>query len=413
MKTVKYNYVAGLAFACLLLLPEVSQAQDKGNGPQDIFLNKSTKTLLEKGTPALFDHLAARRNALLKWRLIPASELQPVVLRAQAVAKNRGGFRELRVRRFHYIGDCNYAHGGQDAGVNTPTTAQAVFASDIADSYLNQAALLGIPIDSLSIEIHSRPDKEKTDRVAYPRNFLYTVYIDSPASDEQLQELTRLAEANSAVVNFVKAPQNVTADIDYKTSPKNKVVKGLTLPGLREYLQGKHQALEASKKAYEAEKAKNKGKRKAPEEQRGPVVKVFSNGVRQLTIHDKYQILHDNPVYLGGSDLGMTSRENLLGVLATCITHITEIQAATLGVTLDSLAVTVEAQWDPRAGRKGFENVPDYPTDVHYTLHVSTPETHKRIEELQAAVEKVCPIYNLFKDTQTFEARIVRTGREK
>lgn len=410
MKNSKFKNVAALAIAGLLLFPEVSDAQNYG--PENVFVNQSTKELLEKGTPSLLDHLAARRNTLLKWQLIPANELQPVVLRAQAVAKNRGGFRELRVRRFHYIGDCNYAHGGQDAGVNTPTTAQAVFASDIADSYLNQAALLGIPINSLEIEIHDRPDTVNTGRVWYPRNFLYTVYIDTPASDEQLKELTRLAEENSPVVNFVKAVQNVTADIDYKTSPKKKVIGGLTLPGLREYLQGKRQALEASKKLAEKERAKKKGKKAEPSEKEGPIVKVFNNGVRQLTVHGKYLILHDNPEYLGGSDLGMTSRENLLGVLATCITHITEIQAATLNVTLDSLYVTVEAQWDPRAGRKGFENVPDYPTNVHYTLHVSTPETLDRIKELQAAVEKICPIYNLFKDTQTFEPRIVRTGKK-
>lgn len=411
MRNGIYNNVAALAIAGLLLFPEVSNAQNYG--PENVFVNQSTKALLEKGTPSLLDHLAARRSALLKWQLIPANELQPVVLRAQAVAKNRGGFRELRVRRFHYIGDCNYAHGGQDAGVNTPTTAQAVFASDIADSYLNQAALLGIPINSLEIEIHDRPDAENTGRVWYPRNFLYTVYIDTPASDEQLQELTTLAEKNSPIVNFVKAVQNVTADIDYKTSPKKKVIGGLTLPGLREYLQGKRQALEASRKLAEKERAKKKGKKAEPSEKEGPVVKVFNNGVRQLTIHDKYLILHDNPEYLGGSDLGMTSRENLLGVLATCIAHITEIQAATLGVTLDSLAVSVEAQWDPRAGRKGFENVPDYPTGVHYTLHVSTPESLDRIKYLQEAVEKVCPIYNLFKDTQTFEARVVRAGGKK
>lgn len=411
MKNSIFNNVTALAIAGLLLFPEVSNAQNYG--PENVFVNQSTKELLEKGTPSLLDHLAARRSALLKWQLIPASELQPVVLRAQAVAKNRGGFRELRVRRFHYIGDCNYAHGGQDAGVNTPTTAQAVFASDIADSYLNQAALLGIPINSLEIEIHDRPDTEKTNRVAYPRNFLYTVYIDTPASDEQLQELTKLAEKNSPVVNFVKAVQNVTADIDYKTSPKKKVIGGLTLPGLREYLQGKRQALEASKKVAEKERAKKKGKKAEPSEKEGPVVKVFNNGVRQLTVHGKYLILHDNPEYLGGSDLGMTSRENLLGVLATCITHITEIQAATLNVTLDSLYVTVEAQWDPRAGKPGFEDVPDYPTNVHYTLHVDTPETLDRIKELQATVEKICPMYNLFKDTQTFEPRIVRTGSKK
>lgn len=385
-------------------------------GPQSVFVNPDVKQRLAQNAVTLREHLLHRRAALLQWQSLPASELQPVTLRVQAVAKNRGGQRELRVRRFHYLGDCGYSHGGQDSGVDTPTTAQAVFASDLADSFLNQAALLGIPIDSLSIELHGRPDTEKTDRVYYPRNFLYTVYIDTPATDAELEQLTALAEANSPVVNFIKKAIELTHDIDLQPSPKGR--KANTLAGLREYLQGKRQAQQASKQQAELLrkqlKAGQEPSRRERKEQTGPIVRVLSNGVRELTVNGKYLILHDNPEYLGGSNTGMTSRENLLGVLATCITHITEGQAAQLNIPLDSLALSVEAKWDPRAGRKGFEQVHDYPTDIHYTLHVKSPENKQRIEELLEAVEKVCPMYNLFKDgPQTFEARIVRTGKNK
>lgn len=381
-------------------------------GPQLVFVNPDTKNRLEQNAVTLREHLLHRRAALLQWNSLPAFELQPVILRVQAVAKNRGGQRELRVRRFHYLGDCGYGHGGQDSGVDTPTTAQAVFASDLADSYLNQAALLGIPIDSLSIELHGRPDSVKTGRVFYPRNFLYTVYIDTPASDEELERLASLAEAHSPVVNFIKEATELSHDIDYQSSPKSHVVKGSTLAGLREYLQGKRQATLANKKQYE--KLLKDLDKNPPKEKVGPIVRVLNNGVRELTVNGKYLILHDNPQYLGGSNTGMTARENLLGVLATCITHIAEGQAASLDIALDSLALSVDAKWDPRSGRPGFEQVPDYPTDIHYTLHVKSPESPQRIEELLEAVEKVCPMYNLFKDgPQTFEKRIIRVSRKK
>lgn len=383
-------------------------------GPQSVFVSNTTKSRLEQNAAPLREHLLHRKAALQQWLALSPTELQPVTLRVQAVAKNRGGMRELRVRRFHYIGDCGYSHGGQNSGVDTPTTAQAVFASDLADSYLNQAALLDIPIDSLSIELHGRPDSVKTSRVFYPRNFIYTVYIDTPASDEQLNRLAKLAEENSPVVNFIKRAVSVSHDIEITPSPRERTVGGSTLPGLRDYLAGKRQAIEASAKQYEQLKKELAKNPKQQKEKAGPVVRVLNNGARELTVNGKYLILNDNPAYLGGSNVGMTSRENLLGVLATCITHITEGQAASLGVTLDSLALSVDAQWDPRAGRKGFENVPDYPTDVHYTLHVSTPESHERIEQLLNAVEKICPMYNLFKDgPQTFERRLVRIGKSQ
>lgn len=377
-------------------------------GPLDIFRSNSTKTRLEKNAPSLRNHLKERKVALEAWNAIPGSELQPVTLTANVTAKNRSGVRELRIREFHYIGDCGYAHGGQDSGVDTPTTAQAVFASDLADSYLNQAALLGIDIDSLTIEIHGQPDKVPTGRVWYPRNFLYTLYIDSPASDAELEKLATLAEQNSAVATLVKAAVVPQLSIDRKESPREKKVEGATLAGLREYIWGKRQAFQASKAKAEKAKIDTAAIRKALAPKRGPWVKVFPNGVRQLTVNDKYLILHDNPAYLGGTNVGMTSIEGVLGILGTCITHISLGQAAERALDVDSISLTVQAEWDPRAGRKGFENLSIAPQNVRYTLHVQTPENDQTVKEWIEAVEKICPMYNLFKDTQTFEHKIVR-----
>jgi uncharacterized OsmC-like protein len=380
-------------------------------GPQDIFKSNKQKAKLEKNAPSLRYHLTERKKALEAWNAIPASELQPVTLTANVTAKNRSGVRELRVREFHYIGDCGYAHGGQDSGVDTPTTAQAVFASDLADSYLNQSALLGIDIDSLTIEIHGQPDKVKTNRVWYPRNFLYTIYIDSPASDAELEKLAVLAEQNSAVATLVKAAVVPQLTIDRKESPREKKIEGATLAGLREYIWGKRQALQASKakaEAARAQQADKKAVRQVVAPKQGPWVKVFPNGVRQLTVNDKYLILHDNPAYLGGTDIGMTSIEGVLGILGTCITHISLGQAAERALDVDSISLTVQAEWDPRAGRKGYENLSIAPQNVRYTLHVLTPESEQTVKEWIEAVEKICPMYNLFKDTQTFEHRIVR-----
>ena len=386
-------------------------ASAQAQGPLDIFRSDATKQQLEQNAPSLRSHLKQRKVALEAWKAISPRDLKQVTVTANVTAKNRAGIRELRVRDFHYIGDCGYSHGGQDSGVDTPTTAQAVFASDLADSYLNQAALLGIDIDSLTIEIHGQPDKVKTNRVWYPRNFLYTIYIDSPASDAELEKVAVLAEQNSAVATLVKAAVVPQLTIDRKESPREKKIEGATLAGLREYIWGKRQALQASKakaEAARAQQADKKAVRQVVAPKQGPWVKVFPNGVRQLTVNDKYLILHDNPAYLGGTDIGMTSIEGVLGILGTCITHISLGQAAERALDVDSISLTVEAEWDPRAGRKGFEKVSIAPQNVRYTLHVKTPESAQTVKEWIEAVEKICPMYNLFKDTQTFEHRIVR-----
>lgn len=394
-----------LAFTIAALsVATAAQAQ----GPLDIFRSDATKQKLEQNAPSLRDHLKQRKVALEAWNALGAKDLKEVTLTANVVAKNRSGVRELRVRNFQYIGDCGYSHGGQDSGVDTPTTAQAVFASDLADSYLNQAALLGIDIDSLTIEIHGQPDKEPTGRVWYPRNFLYTLYIESPASDAELEKLAVLAEQNSVIATLVKQAVTPKLTIDHKWSPREKKVEGETLEGLREYIHGKRQAILASREKQAKQKPDTAALRKYLAPKRGPWVKVFPNGVRQLTVNDKYLILHDNPEYLGGTNIGMTSLEGTLGILGTCITHISLGQAAELDLDVDSVSLTVQAEWNPVAGRKGHENENIALKNVRYTLHTLTPESDEKIKEWLNRVENICPMYNLFKDTQTFEHKIVR-----
>jgi uncharacterized OsmC-like protein len=404
MNRIFASSIIGVALSTFGTVPMLN-AQ---NNVHEVFVHKSVKTTLEDNAPSLHRHLLRRRQALTDWWNVPTTDLQPVTLTVVSTAKNRGGFRELRVREFHYIGDCGYSHGGQDSGVGTTTMATAVFASDLAESFLNQAALEDAVIDSLAIEIHGRPDTKPTGRIDYPRNFLYTIYVDSPESDETINRIAQKAEEQSGVVQFIKSAYTAPFEIDLTPSPRKKVVKGATLEGLREYIKGKRQAILAAKEA-----AKNAPKKAPRGEAKGPVVRVFPNGVRQLSVSDKYLILHDNPAYLGGTNLGMTSREGLLGVLATCITHISEGTAAELNLDVDSLQVEVKGKWDPRAGRKGFEKVPDYPQDIKFILHVKTPETLETVQKWLEKTEAQCPMYNMFKDTQTFECRVVRIKKSR
>lgn len=374
--------------------------------PNGVFRSESVWRKYARNSPSLKAHLAQRARALRAWESISPSLLEPVTLHATVTAKNRGGSRELRIRNFHYIGDCGYKHGGQDTGVETQTTARGVFASDIANSILDQAALTGIDIDSLYVTIQGQPDKQPTGRVNYTRNFLYTVRVASKASDAQLERLVSEAERQSPVINLVKRAVTPRLTIDYKQTPRGRVVEGKTLASLREYIHGKRQAILAYS-VPDSLRSKPAPAQPAPQ----PYVKVLPNGVRQLNVPTGgvwYVINHDNPEYLGGANLSQTSLENALGVLGTCITHISEIQAARLDLDVDSLRLSVAAEIDPRAGRKGYEDVPSWPQNVRYTLHVRTPESLETVKKWIDSVERICPMYNVFKDTQTFEHRIER-----
>ena len=104
--------------------------------------------------------------------------------------------------------------------------------------------------------------------------------------------------------------------------------------------------------------------------------------------------MSDSGPDFAGYDLEPSSPELQLGVLGSCLTHVFLIQAADLGVPLDSLSVEVTGQIDPRAGKPGFESVPVYPHNIAYDVHLESPAGSAEIAALHEAVERACPTCN-------------------
>jgi uncharacterized OsmC-like protein len=368
--------------------------------------------------PTLRDHLLNRKAALLQLQSLSSERFKPLVLEARTTAEQRAGIRRIRIRGFQIESDSGPDYAGYNIGPSSPESAQAVLASDIADTYLNYAALRGIPLDSLEVTIGSgrseQPATTSTGRVWYPRNLIYTAYIVSPATDEQLEALRKEVEEKSPLFNLVSKAQVITGDIDYTQTPEELVIPAGYQPGLREYLKYKRNAYLHKERGRAAAADRTGNNPPTPPEPRITAhIKVEgATGVRRAHIRE-FEILHDNPAYLAGNDLGPSALEHQLGVLTSCITHITLIQAAAREIPLDTLAVSVRGTVDYRAGRPGFEDVPPFPHDISYTVHVKSPVPYEKIVELRDAVEAVCPIYHLLKDEQVIVGKIERGRRHK
>lgn len=132
------------------------------------------------------------------------------------------------------------------------------------------------------------------------------------------------------------------------------------------------------------------------------------SGVRRIRIRD-FQLISDSGPDFAGYNLGPSSPELQLGVLGSCLTHVFLIQAARLGVPLESLEVEVSGAMNPRAGRPGFETVPVYPHDLRYTVHLVSPAAPETISELHEAVERACPILNLLVNPQIIHGVVEHT----
>ena len=121
-----------------------------------------------------------------------------------------------------------------------------------------------------------------------------------------------------------------------------------------------------------------------------------------------HRVYQDHPAIFGGNDLGPTGIESHIGLLGSCFTHVAEGQAAGKQIPLDTLKVSLTAQFDPRAGRKGFEHTPLYPTDIKMRVVISSPREEAVIRQLVEDTERSCPIYNLVVNAQRIEGRIER-----
>jgi len=129
------------------------------------------------------------------------------------------------------------------------------------------------------------------------------------------------------------------------------------------------------------------------------------SGVRRIRIRD-FQLVSDSPPDFAGYDLGPSSPELQLGVLASCLNHSYLIQAAATQTPIDSIEVEVEATIDPRAGSPGHEATPVNPQNISYVVNIVSAASAEQIEDLRRRVEVSCPILNLLKNPQTLVGRV-------
>lgn len=362
---------------------------------------------------SLRTHLQAKAAAIEAQK---ASAEKPQAIHATVTAESRSGVRRLRLGdngKFQYISDSGRGYAGYNLGAGSWDSLVGTLASAVADEYLVQAAVRKVPLDSLDIVFTSIPER-KSENLSYPNNLSYVAYIDSPASEADLDALKKAVHENSSAINLVTKAQNVShAKVEYKASP---VIRDKNLPpGLREFLieekipavQGRRESRQAGAQAAQ------------PAQPATPRTLVAHTHVEPLTGlrqtylgEDGYHLqLHDSAPGLLGYGLAPTVEEHLLGVTGTCLTHIFEVQAAQRNVALDSLVLTVDGLLTPRFG-KGVD-APARFQNITYNVRIESPESEQTIDALRQAVEDTCPLYNLVKDEQKLEGKIVRSAYKK
>jgi uncharacterized OsmC-like protein len=132
-------------------------------------------------------------------------------------------------------------------------------------------------------------------------------------------------------------------------------------------------------------------------------------GVRPVRMGD-YIVVSDSAPGLAGNSLGPSSPEMLLGALASCLVHTYLLQAALLGIPLDSVTIDVQGHLDmtgvvglPSAGPAQIE-------ELRYTPTVSSPASAEAIAALHAAVASHCAVLNTLRLPQAIACHLPDTA---
>jgi uncharacterized OsmC-like protein len=123
-----------------------------------------------------------------------------------------------------------------------------------------------------------------------------------------------------------------------------------------------------------------------------------------------FKMTIDEPVELGGANLGPNPVEVVLAAFGTCQEIVYAVYAAAMGIRLDKVEVDVEGDLDPR-GFFGVAPVSPGFAGVRFNVRVDSPEPAERIAELVRSVNEHCPVLDILKQPVAMAGAVELNGK--
>jgi uncharacterized OsmC-like protein len=154
-----------------------------------------------------------------------AVKLRPSAGKSTAVTKVRlhdGTTCEVQHKHWKFKVDIGKSEGGNDAGPGPGILERGALGSCLAIAYSLRAAVLGIPIDRLEIDVESDFDAASmlylNDDPPGFEALRYKVYVESPASEEEVMQLIEDADRHSPVLDDFKRAIPVEREVTITTT---------------------------------------------------------------------------------------------------------------------------------------------------------------------------------------------------
>jgi uncharacterized OsmC-like protein len=150
-----------------------------------------------------------------------ALQLRPSKAKSTAMTKVRlfdGTTCEVEHKHWKFKVDIGKSEGGNDAGPGPGILERGALGSCLAIAYSQRAAVLGITIDKLEINIESDFDARGmlhlTDDPPGFDALRYNVNIESPESEEKIMQLIEEADKHSPVLDDFKRAIPVEREVN-------------------------------------------------------------------------------------------------------------------------------------------------------------------------------------------------------
>lgn len=171
---------------------------------------------------ALLDSYIERKAKVLAQRredLTAKPEAAFVPLKASSHAAGITGVRPVQMGQYIIISDSAPGLAGHSLGPSSPEMLLGALASCLVHTYLLQATLLDIPLDSVEVEITGGLDMTGVVGLPYDgpirlERLAYQPTVGSPADAATIERLHAVVEQTCAVLNTLRSPMEVKRTAD-------------------------------------------------------------------------------------------------------------------------------------------------------------------------------------------------------
>ncbi len=134
---------------------------------------------------------------------------------------------EIEHGPWKFTADVGKTEGGNDAGPGPSVLERAALGSCLAIGYAKYAAVLGVPIDDLKVEVEADVDARGTFGIGGVapgyKGMRYRVTIESAAPEEAIRKVIDEADAHSPVLYNMIHPVGIEREINILSVEETKL----------------------------------------------------------------------------------------------------------------------------------------------------------------------------------------------